>query len=131
MQAEKKALQSLLWALKPLSNLRGSIPLPFATVFLMIALDEGHGVNAYARAMGIHRSAMSRYLRDIGARARNGGAGLGLVTVKPHRGDQRRHEVLLTPKGRSIIKQIVRHIRRSQTMQAGSPTHPAASESIR
>jgi DNA-binding MarR family transcriptional regulator len=127
MQAEKKALQSLLWALKP--NLRGSIPLPFATVFLMIALDEGHGVNAYARAMGIHRSAMSRYLRDIGARARNGGPGLGLVTVKPHGGDQRRYEVLLTPKGRSIIKQIVRHIRRSQTMQAGSPTHPAASES--
>jgi DNA-binding MarR family transcriptional regulator len=129
MQAEKKALQSLLWALKPLSNLRGSIPLPFATVFLMIALDEGHGVNSYARAMGIHRSAMSRYLRDIGARARNGGPGLGLVTVKPHGGDQRRYEVLLTPKGRSIIKQIVRHIRRSQTMQAGSPTHPAASES--
>ena len=83
MQAEKQTLQSLLWALKPLSNLRGSIPLPFATVFLMIALDEGHGVNAYARAMGIHRAAMSRYLRDIGARARNGGPGLGLVTVRP------------------------------------------------
>jgi len=129
MQAEKKALQSLLWALKPLSNLRGSIPLPFATVFLMIALDEGHGVNAYARAMGIHRSAMSRYLRDIGARARNGGPGLGLVTVKPHRSEQRRHEVLLTPKGRSIIKQIVRHMRPPQTKQPGSPTHSAASKS--
>ena len=39
------------------------------TTFLMVALDEGKGVSAYARALGISRTAMSRYLRDIGDRA--------------------------------------------------------------
>jgi len=72
-QSDKRDIQTLLSALKPLDNLRGSIPLPFVTTFLMVALDEGKGVCAYARAVGIHRAAMSRYLLDIGDRARNGG----------------------------------------------------------
>jgi hypothetical protein len=33
-----------LWALKPPANLRGSIPLPYVTIFLMVALDEGKSV---------------------------------------------------------------------------------------
>jgi hypothetical protein len=70
-----RIIQCLLWALKPLSNLRGSIPLTYVTTFLMVALDKGKGVGAYARDLGIHRWTMSRYLRDIGARARNGGPG--------------------------------------------------------
>lgn len=36
------------------------------------------------RALGIDRRVMSRYLRDIGDRARNGGPGLGLVVVELH-----------------------------------------------
>jgi hypothetical protein len=87
---DKRDIQTLLRALKPLGNLRGSIPLPFVTTFLMVALDEGKGVNAYAPAVGIHRSSMSRYLRDIGNRARNGGPGLGLVTVAAHPTDSPR-----------------------------------------
>ena len=57
-RSDRREIQSLLWALKPLSNLRGSIPLRFVTTFLMVALDEGKGVNAYARAVGTHRSVM-------------------------------------------------------------------------
>ncbi len=113
--SDKRTTQALLWALKPLSNLRGSIPLPFVTSFLMVAADEGKGVNAYARAMGIHRAAMSRYLRDIGDRARNGGPGLGLVTVEDDPSDPVRSQVFLTPKGRSIAKQIFRQIRKGAT----------------
>jgi DNA-binding MarR family transcriptional regulator len=110
-QSDKRTTQALLWALKPLTNLRGSIPLPYVTSFLMVAADEGKGVNAYARAMGIHRAAMSRYLRDIGDRARNGGPGLGLVTVESDPADPVRSQVFLTPKGRSIARQIFRQIR--------------------
>ncbi len=113
-QSDRRTTQALLWALKPLSNLRGSIPLPFVTSFLMVAADEGKGVNAYARAMGIHRAAMSRYLRDIGDRARNGGPGLGLVTVESDPADPVRSQVFLTPKGRSIAKQIFQQIRRAR-----------------
>ena len=56
-ESDKRDFQSLLWALKPLINLSGSMPLPFVTTFLFVALDEGKGVNTYAREVGIHRSA--------------------------------------------------------------------------
>jgi hypothetical protein len=79
-QSDKGAIQTLLWALKPLLNLRGSIPLPYVTIFLMVAPDEGRSVSTYARTVGVKdRHIMSRYLRDIGDRARNGGPGLGLA----------------------------------------------------
>ena len=101
----KQVVQTLLHALKPLSNLCAgsrSMPLSFVTAFLMVALDEGKGVNAYARGMGIDRRKMSRYLRDIGSRSRNGGRGLGLVVVKPHPDHPQRTQVFLTGEGRVI-----------------------------
>jgi DNA-binding MarR family transcriptional regulator len=112
-RSDRREIQSLLWALKPLSNLRGSIPLRFVTTFLMVALDEGKGVNAYARAVGTHRSVMSRYLRQIGDRARNGGPGLGLVAVKRHPTDLLKYQVFLTDKGRSIAEKIFHELRRT------------------
>jgi DNA-binding MarR family transcriptional regulator len=105
-RSHKRDIQSLLWALRPLANLRGPIPLSFVTTFLMVALDEGKGVNAYARAVGIHRSAMSRYLRSISDRACNGSPGLGLVKVEPHPAHSSRCQVFLTDKGRAVAKSI-------------------------
>ena len=109
---DKKITRALLWALKPLTNLRRPVPLPFLTSFLMVALDEGKGVNAYARALGIHRAAASRNLHAIGDRARNGGPGLGLVTIQTHPADPLRTRVSLTPKGRLIARQVFRQLRR-------------------
>lgn len=111
--SSKKAIQDLLWALPLPTDPRASIPLPYAIAFLMVALDQGQGVCAYARALGISRSAMSRYLRDIGDRARNGGAGMGLVTLTPHPTDLRRRKVVLTPKGRSVARDVVLPMRRA------------------
>lgn len=113
-QNDKRVVQVLLWALKPLFNLRGprSIPLPYAITFLMIALDEGKGNNAYARAVGIERRAMSRYLRDIGRRARNGGPGLGLIEVRPDPDHPQRTKVFLSEKGRTIADQVFSQLRR-------------------
>jgi DNA-binding MarR family transcriptional regulator len=115
--SDKRLIQTLLWALKPLVNLRGSIPLPFVTTFLMVALDEGKGVNEYARALGVHRATMSRHLRGIGDRARHGGPGLGLVTVTQHPTDALRSQVFLTTKGRSIAKKVVEQIRRGSNLE--------------
>jgi hypothetical protein len=111
--SDQRRVQTLLWALKPLSNLRGSIPLPFVTTFLMVALNEGEGVCAYARTMGIHRSSMSRYLSAIGDRARNAGPGLGLVTVARHPNEPQRRQVFLTTKGRLIAEEMFRQMRRA------------------
>jgi DNA-binding MarR family transcriptional regulator len=78
------------------------------TTFLMVALEEGKGVNAYARAVGIDRSSMSRHLRDIGSRAKNG----GLIKVEPHPTDSQRRQVFLTDKGRSVSKTVFQQLRR-------------------
>jgi hypothetical protein len=115
---DKRAIQALLWALKPLANLRSSIPLPYATTFLMVAIDEGKSVNAYARAVGINRAMMHRYVRNIGDRARNGGPGLGLVRTEPHPTYSNRRQVLLTDKGRSLAKDIFRQMGRGDTGSA-------------
>ena len=88
-------------------------PLPWVTIFLMVVLDEGKSVSAYARALGIKdRRVVSRYLRDIGERARNGGPGLGLVTVKQHPKHSSVRRVVLTAKGRAVAKAILQQMRR-------------------
>ena len=105
-------MQCLLWTLKPLSNLSRSIPLQYVTAFLMVALDEGRGVGTYARALGMHRWTMSRYLNAIGPRGRNGGPGLDLVIIKHDPYDPRWTEVFLTPKGRAVADDVFKQMRR-------------------
>ena len=110
----RNAVQVLLWALKPLANLRASIPLPLATTFLIVALDEGKSINSYARDMGVSRFAMWRYVRNISGRDKSGSPGLGLVTIEPHPIYTRRRQVYLTAKGRSLTKDILQQMRRGR-----------------
>lgn len=118
--SDRKAIKALLWALKPLNNLRGSIPLPFAITFLFVALDEGQTINSYARATGINRFMMYRYMRSIGDRARSGSPGLGLVTTEPHPTFPNRQRVYLTAKGRSVAKEIFQQMRRAELLSETS-----------
>jgi hypothetical protein len=80
----KDIVQRLLWALKPIAALRksGSVPLPYALVFLTVALEEGKPVGAYAHEMALSRYVMTRYMQCIGDKGRNDRTGLGLVTVE-------------------------------------------------
>jgi hypothetical protein len=105
--SDKRVVQTLLWALKPLSNLRRSIPLPYAIAFLTVALEEGKPVGAYARELDFNRYVMSRYIQCIGDKARNGGAGLGLVTVKRTKGYPTRTEVFLTDKAAPLPRKCL------------------------
>ena len=109
---DKRGIQTLLWALKPLSNLRRSIPLPYAITFLTVALEEGKSVGAYARDLDFNRYVMSRYMQCIGDKARNGSAGLGLVTIKRTTDYPTRTEVFLTEKGRAVASQVFENLRR-------------------
>jgi len=111
-RSDKRVVQTLLWALKPLSNLRRSIPLPYAITFLTVALEEGKPVGAYARELDFNRYVMSRYMQCIGDKARNGSTGLGLVTIKRTKGYPSRTEVFLTEKGRAVAAQVFGNLRR-------------------
>ena len=111
--SDKRVVQTLLWALKPLSNLRRSIPLTYAITFLTVALEEGKPVGTYAREMDVNRWVMTRIMQTIGDKARNGTPGLGLVTIKRTKGYPTRTEVFLTEKGRAIAEQVFQGLRLS------------------
>lgn len=106
--AERKQVLALAAALKPFLLLRASIPLPYVTTFLQVALDQGKGVNEYARAAGLDPRIVSRYFRDIGGRSRSGGPGLGLVEVRSHPTEKLKKQVFLSKKGRNIVDYVER-----------------------
>ena len=109
---DKRVVQILLWALKPLANLRRTIPLQYALTFLTVALDEGKPVGTYAREMDVNRWVMTRIMQSIGDKTRGGGAGLGLVSIKRTTGYPTRTEVFLTEKGRAVAAQVFENLRR-------------------
>jgi DNA-binding MarR family transcriptional regulator len=109
--SDRRAIQALLSALSPLSDLRDRpIPLPFAVVFLSVALDEGQPVGKYAKDLNITRFATFKYLQSIGDRGRHNAPALGLVTIK--RGYRQKTSVVLTDKGRAVAAQVIARLRR-------------------
>ena len=79
--------------------------------FLTVALEEGKSVGAYARELNVNRFIMSRHIRCIGARARNGRPGLGLVTTRRIENYPARTAIFLTDKGRAVAAQVYRNLR--------------------
>jgi hypothetical protein len=107
---DRKAVQTLLSALKPLSDLRDRpIPVPFAVVFLSVVLNEGQPVGRYAKDLNMTRYAAFKYIRSIGDRGRHNAAGLGLVAIK--RGYRVKTAVVLTDKGREVAAQVIGRLR--------------------
>jgi hypothetical protein len=112
-RGDKRIIQSLLLALEPLSNLRGPrapAPLRLVTTFLTVASNEGHGVCEYARCLGIHRAVMSRFVHELADRSRDGGPGLGLVSIDEGSGRPNRQEIFLTKKGHAVARSILRSL---------------------
>jgi DNA-binding MarR family transcriptional regulator len=107
----KNAMHDMLAALEPFRALRQTMPLQYIVSFLLVALDEGRGVNEYAERAGVGTSVMSRHLLDIGERNRHMEEGFGLVTQRPDPMELRKHQMMLTPKGRAVAHQIARHLR--------------------
>ena len=107
---DRKAVQTLLSALTPITDLRDRpIPVPFAVVFLSVVLNEGRPVGQYAKDLNISRFATFKYIQSIGERGRHNAAGLGLVTVKP--GYRVKTAVVLTEKGRAVAAQVFIRLR--------------------
>jgi DNA-binding MarR family transcriptional regulator len=109
---DRKAVQTLLSALKPISDLRDRpIPLPFAVVFLSVVLNEGQPVGWYAKELNMTRFAMSKYIRSIGPRAENDALGLRLITIKRSQGGREKSAVVLTDKGRAVAAEVFHRLR--------------------
>jgi len=82
-----------------------------AYAFLMVAMDEGRGVQEYADRAGITQSVMTRILFALGPRGQKGAAGYGLVQQAIDPEDSRKHRTYLTGKGKALMREMVRLIR--------------------
>jgi hypothetical protein len=108
---QNRAIQALLYAIKPLVDSGGPIPFPYMLTFLTVALEEGKPVGAYGRELNFSRFQISRYMRCISDTGRDGTAGLGLVTIKRTSVASTKTAVFLTDKGRAIASQVYRNLR--------------------
>lgn len=108
---ERAAARALRLALEPFYTMRPNVPLSYLRTFLLIAEEEGLGVNEYAGIGDIAPSVMTRNILDIGSLNRHKEEGLSLVTNERDPFDLRKHNVKVTPKGRTLVRQWVTVLR--------------------
>jgi hypothetical protein len=107
---DRKAVETLLSALVPISDLRDRpIPLAFVVVFLSVVLNEGQPVGWYAEHLNMTRFATYKNLQSLGERGRHQAEALRLVMIKP--GDRTKTMVVLTAKGRAVAAQVFARLR--------------------
>ncbi len=105
-----QAVKNLMAALEAFRAIRPTMPLQYVMSFLLVAAEEGLGVNEYAERAGVSTSVMSRHLLDIGGRNRHMEEGFGLVQARQNPMELRKNEVFLTNKGKAVLRQIIRQL---------------------
>ena len=90
---------------------RPIMPMQHAYVFLLVALEEGCGVQEYAERAGVTQTVMTRILLALGPRGQKGAPGCGLVQQATDTEDFRKRQTFLTAKGEALLREIVRLIR--------------------
>jgi DNA-binding MarR family transcriptional regulator len=107
---EKKVLKGLAEVLEGFQMLRANIPLHQVTMLLRLAIDEGHSQKHYSESLGLPPSTVSRAFLDMGKRMRGGDEGLGLVEEKTSAHSLREHEMFVSTKGRTMLRNAVKKL---------------------
>jgi DNA-binding MarR family transcriptional regulator len=87
------------------------MPMQHAYAFLLVAIEEGRGVQEYAERAGVTQSVMTRILLALGRHRQKGAPGYGLVHQATDTQDLRKHQTFLTAKGEALMHEIARLIR--------------------
>ncbi len=88
--------------------IRRIMPMQHAYAFLLVALEQGCGVQEYAERAGVTQAVMTRILFALGPRGQGRERGYGLVQQIIDTKDARKHQTFLTAKGKVLIREIVR-----------------------
>jgi DNA-binding MarR family transcriptional regulator len=96
---------------------RRIMPMQHAYAFLLVALEEGRGVQEYADRAGVTQAVMTRILFALGSRSQGWESGYGLVQQDRDTEDARRHQTFLTAKGKALMHEVVR-VTRSDSPRA-------------
>ena len=111
-ETEKEILQRrVMGFLKEFRTVRPTMPLQHAFTFMLVALNEGEGVQEYAELADVSQSVMTRNLLDLGERNRRREPGYGLVMQRMDPLDMRRHQTFLTPEGKALLRRIAHAVR--------------------
>jgi DNA-binding MarR family transcriptional regulator len=110
---EVTCLGNAMQFLDAFKAIRPTMPLQHAYTFMLVALQEGLGVEDYAERAGVAQSVMTRNLLDIGSHNRRREPGYGLVSQRLDPLDMRRRQTFLTPAGRALVHKICRTLHKS------------------
>jgi len=97
---------------------RRIMPMQHAYAFLLVALEEGRGVQEYAERAGVTQAVMTRILFALGSRSRGRERGYRLVQQGVDMKDARKHQTFLTAKGKVLMREIVRLVHSDRTKQS-------------
>ena len=104
---QQRKLTTLLRCIETLRKHDAAMPVGMAQTFILVALNEGLSMREYRDMAGVPQSTMSRQLLDLGERNRQMGPGLGLIERRQVPTNLRANEYMLTPKGRTLIGQLL------------------------
>lgn len=105
---DKGKLRRLLAIVELFRELDAEIKVRWFSELLQIAIEPGDSVRGYAKKLGIHFNSASIDLLALGPMARTRQPGLGLIEKQISIDDLRRQEIKLTPKGRTLINEMLR-----------------------
>jgi DNA-binding MarR family transcriptional regulator len=108
--SRQTTVRSVLLALDPFFELRGTMPARAIQAFLIVADKPGLSVGEYARIARCSPTTMSRNLLDLGERDRVGNEGHGLVEGRDNLANLREKVYRLTPNGEQFLTRIVNRI---------------------
>ena len=81
-------------------------PLHHAQVFLQVAAKGRSTYGEIEKALGLTNGSVSRTVTAMGETNRRGDPGYDLLEIHPDPDEGRRHLVVLTPRGRALLRQL-------------------------
>jgi DNA-binding MarR family transcriptional regulator len=110
-QDERTAIHKCLLFMEAFRTIAPIMPMQQAYAFLLVAMEEGRGVQEYAERAGVTQPVMTRILLALGRHRQKGAPGYGLVHQATDTQDLRKRQTFLTAKGEALMREIVRLIR--------------------
>jgi DNA-binding MarR family transcriptional regulator len=110
-KVEQTAINNCLQLMEAFRVARPTMSMQQAHTFLLVAAEEGRGVQEYAERAGITQPVMTRILLALGSRRQKGAAGYGLVQQVTDTEDFRKRQTFLTAKGEALTREVARLIR--------------------
>jgi DNA-binding MarR family transcriptional regulator len=107
---EQTALHKCLLFMEAFRVIEPIMPMQQAYAFLLVAIEQGCGVQEYAERAGVTQPVMTRILLALGRHRQKGAPGYGLVHQATDTQDFRKRQTFLTAKGEALTREIVRLI---------------------